>query len=283
MTSPNGVAAPLQRRTRRASLAALLLGAATIAVPASAVTTPSWNGYKWARTGQLNIRVGDNVSRIWDPYLDKAMDQWSAARNINFVSAKGLRVATPLSCNPVYGGIQACSANYGATGWLGYTNIWTSRGFIVQATVRLNDYYFAQPTYNNSAWRSMAVCHELGHTLGLDHNNAVRTDANTGSCMDYSNDPSGKNGKNVTRSNLAPGSVDFTALNGIYARTNPTQLASTKPGFRAGDGYALEGFQVHFMAAVPEPQSWALLIGGFGLVGSAMRRQRPPQGSVATA
>lgn len=282
MTSPTGVAAPLQRMTRCASLLALL-SATTMAVPASAVITPSWNGYKWARTGELNIRVGDNVSSVWDPYLDTAMAQWTTAKNINFVSAKGLRLTMPLSCNPVFGGIQACSANYGATGWLGYTNVWTSGGYIVQATVKLNDYYFAQSRYNTTAWRSMAVCHELGHSLGLNHNNAVRTDANTGSCMDYSNDPSGKAGKNGTRSNLAPGSVDFAALNGIYARTNPTQLSSTKPGFRAGDGYGLEGFEVHFMAAVPEPQSWALLISGFGLVGTAMRRQRPSQGSIAVA
>ncbi|WP_426166718.1 PEPxxWA-CTERM sorting domain-containing protein [Sandarakinorhabdus sp. DWP1-3-1] len=282
MTSPKGVAALLQRMTRCALLLASL-GATIVAVPASAVTTPSWNGYKWARIGQLSVRVGDNVSSVWDPYLDKAMAQWSTAKNIDFVSAKGLRQATPLSCNPVYGGIQACSANYGATGWLGYTNVWLSRGFIVQATVKLNDYYFAQSQYNTGAWRSMAVCHELGHSLGLDHNNAVRTDANTGSCMDYSNDPSGLTGKNGTRSNMAPGAVDFTALNGIYAKPNPSQLASTKPGVRAGDGYSLAGFQVNFIASVPEPQSWALLIGGFGLVGTAMRRQRPRVVRIAAA
>lgn len=32
-----------------------------------------------------------------------------------------------------------------------------------------------------------------------------------------------------------------------------------------------------FLAAVPEPQTWALLIAGFGVIGSAMRRQRRPK------
>ncbi len=33
-------------------------------------------------------------------------------------------------------------------------------------------------------------------------------------------------------------------------------------------------FTADFIGAVPEPASWALMIGGFGLVGAAMRRQR---------
>jgi hypothetical protein len=34
-------------------------------------------------------------------------------------------------------------------------------------------------------------------------------------------------------------------------------------------------FRVDSVAAVPEPASWALMIAGFGLVGSAMRRRKP--------
>lgn len=33
------------------------------------------------------------------------------------------------------------------------------------------------------------------------------------------------------------------------------------------------GGSINFIAAVPEPASWALMIGGFGLVGGAMRRR----------
>jgi len=42
------------------------------------------------------------------------------------------------------------------------------------------------------------------------------------------------------------------------------------------------GGSINFIAAVPEPASWALMIGGFGLVGGAMRR-RAKQANVSVA
>jgi hypothetical protein len=38
---------------------------------------------------------------------------------------------------------------------------------------------------------------------------------------------------------------------------------------------------VFFGAAVPEPASWAMIIAGFGLAGTAIRRQRRPSGAAA--
>jgi hypothetical protein len=38
--------------------------------------------------------------------------------------------------------------------------------------------------------------------------------------------------------------------------------------------FGISGKQVQFTTSVPEPQSWAMLIAGFGLVGAAMRRRR---------
>ena len=40
----------------------------------------------------------------------------------------------------------------------------------------------------------------------------------------------------------------------------------------AADGYRLDSISI---GAVPEPGTWALMIGGFGLAGSALRRRRP--------
>ncbi len=256
-----------------ATTIAMFAGGAAAALPAQ-----SWNGYHWARTGSLVIGLGDNVSSAWDPYVDKAATQWSAAPNIDFVVVAG---QSPTSvCSAKYGGVQVCSGNYGANGWLGYASVWTSGGFIVQATVQLNDFYFASAKYDTTAWRAMTACQELGHTLGLAHTNEVRTNANTGSCMDYTNDPSGKaGGTNGTLANIAPNSVDFAALAGIYAKLDSTQLSYTKPDHFVGHGFDLEGFdnEVSF-SLVPEPTSWTLLIAGFGIVGSAMRRR-----AVATA
>jgi hypothetical protein len=49
-------------------------------------------------------------------------------------------------------------------------------------------------------------------------------------------------------------------------------------GFGMPEGYTLflaAAFNLYGDAAVPEPGTWAMLIAGFGLIGAAMRRQRP--------
>ena len=252
-------------------IAAAIALTAPITMAHAAKLPQSWNNYKWARTADLTIRVGDNVSAVWDPYLNSAISEWSSAASIDLVHAGGLTTAK--ACAPVYGGVQACNANYGATGWLGYATVWTAGGFIVQATIKLNDYYFAKAAYNNDAWRSMIICQEMGHILGLDHRDENNTNANLGTCMDYTNDPSGLKGTNGTLSNTTPGASDFLALAGIYASANGSQLAYTKPGYRTGDGYWIGEETGGEAFAVPEPEVWSLLLLGFGLTGAVMRRR----------
>ncbi|QXQ08555.1 PEPxxWA-CTERM sorting domain-containing protein [Sphingosinicellaceae bacterium] len=123
----------------------------------------------------------------------------------------------------------------------------------------------------------MVACQEIGHTLGLAHTNEVKTDKNTGSCMDYTNDPTGTRGTNGTLANTAPNSVDFAALNAIYATVNTTQLPYTKPTYFAGHGYTIDGNDADVgFSLVPEPASWALLVAGFGMVGANLRRRERP-------
>ena len=242
------------------------------ATSAQALPTQSWNGYKWARTGPLAIKLGDNVSALWKPYLANAATQWSAANNIDFVQVAGTTIAA--TCGGKYGTVQVCSANYGATGWLGYTSVWLGSGFISQATIKLNDYYFGQAKYNTAAWRAQTVCHEAGHSLGLAHVDNVRTNANTGSCMDVTNDPTGLLA-GFLLSNTAPGPADFAALDGIYATLDNTQLAQTRPSILATSSFAAGGYdEIETVTAIPEPTSWVLMMGGFGLVGASLRQRR---------
>lgn len=240
---------------------ALGLLTAGLAAPAEAVITPSLNGWRWARKGTLDIDVGLNVSAAWKPYVAPVLAGWSKSPYLDLDAATGR--ARGSSCNPVYGTIQVCNGNYGANGWLGYGNVWLQAGRIVMGNVRLNDYYFAQPRYNTPGWRQQTLCHEIGHTLGLDHSDLSRANDNIGSCMDYSYDPTGRSEPNGPRSNLLPGYPDLTGLAVLYKTSDRWQLVQTMTGV-VGEGFAV----------VPEPGVWAQLLTGFGLLGGLARRRR---------
>ena len=255
--------------------AVLAIGASVLAAPAGAALLPqSWNGYHWARTGALAIMLGDNVSSAWDSYLSRAATLWSADKHIDFVPSAGM--TSPGTCSPVYGTVQACSGNYGATGWLGYATVWTSGSYIVQATVKLNDYYFSQARYNTVAYRDQVTCQEVGHTLGLAHIDVNYTNANLGTCMDYTNDPTGTKGTNGTKANISPNSTDFTNLDRIYATLDSTQLPYTKPQYKTSDYLGLPGSEdiESEPQPVPEASTWAMLVLAFGAVGASMRASR---------
>ena len=86
------------------------------AAGAAELPTQSWNGYHWARTGELSISLGDNLTGAWKPFFTAAATQWSGARNIDFAPTVG--ASSGSACNPIYGTVQVCDGNYGKTGWL---------------------------------------------------------------------------------------------------------------------------------------------------------------------
>jgi hypothetical protein len=243
-----------------------------VATPAAAALTPTWNNYRWARETTLQLKVYDNVSSVWDPYLQIAAADWTPLNNIDMLVVAG--GANAKRCAAVTGTIQACSASYGNNGWLGLASIWLTNGYITQATVKLNDYYYTMPKYNNSAFRQSVMCQEVGHTLGLAHADENFTNLNLGTCMDYTNDPSGLLGTNGTLNNLHPYQGDYDALNALYATPGGSQLANTRPTMMAVFGLGIDGSHFEFITGVPEPQSWAMLLMGFGAVGSVIRRKR---------
>src|SRR3989338_8804955 len=172
----------------------------------------TWGPYHWFRTANpFTVTAGDNVSSAWDSYLAAAASDWSLSSVLDVAVLPGM--ASAKTCKPKVGRVEVCNSKYGRNGWLGIASIWISGEHIAQGTVKMNDTYFSTRTYNTPAWRSLVVCQEIGHTFGLDHQDENFTNANLGTCMDYTNDPS---------ANQHPDLHDYEMLETIYAHLDGT-------------------------------------------------------------
>jgi CHRD domain/PEP-CTERM motif len=79
--------------------------------------------------------------------------------------------------------------------------------------------------------------------------------------------------------------MDLTAYNPAFVAANGGTAASAEAALIAGLNAGQAYLNIHttfkpsgeirgFLAAVPEPSSWALMIAGFGLAGAGLRRRR---------
>lgn len=193
----------MSRRMLTASILVVLLAA----IGGVAFASHSWGGYHWARTSNpFTLKVGDNVNATWDPILNTTISDWSASSVLNLTKVAG--GANPKNCRPTSGQIEVCNSTYGNNGWLGIAQIWLSSGHISQGITKVNDTYYNTPTYNTTAWRNLVMCQEVGHDLGLDHQDETFDNPNLGTCMDYTNNPG---------TNQHPNSHDYAQLETIYA------------------------------------------------------------------
>lgn len=176
-------------------------------LPQKAQANHSWSGYHWYHNRvPLQIRLADNVSPSWKPYLSRAAYDWNRSSMLDvFVVGGG---TSPSSCKMRAGTVQVCNWTYGSTGWLGLAQLTANGKIITAATVKLNDSYFSQARFNNTPWKQLVTCQEVGHALGLTHQDENFNNAPLGSCMDYSNDPN---------PNQYPNYHDYVQLWNIYA------------------------------------------------------------------
>ena len=152
----------------------------------------AWGKYHWERASNpVALSIGRNFANSrWDTPLNEVAVDWNLSDVLN-LTADPNDTRTD-ACAPVSGRIEVCAANYDKTGWLGIAQIWINKTHIVQATAKMNDYYFDQQYYNTAAWRRYVMCQEVGHDFGLGHQDENFNNGNLGSCMDYTNDPDGK-------------------------------------------------------------------------------------------
>jgi hypothetical protein len=179
----------------------------------------TWGNYHWARTANpFTLKLGDNVSALWDPFLSTTSYDWSLSSVINTTIVAGS--TNPKNCRPASGRVDVCNARYGSNGWLGIAQIWASGSHITQGAVKMNDTYFLTSKYNTPAWKNLVMCQEVGHTFGLDHQDEDFGNPNLGTCMDYTNNP---------ESNQHPNAHDYAQLEDIYSHLDLSSTLSQIP------------------------------------------------------
>ena len=188
---------------------------AVAALPLVVFANHSWNGYHWARTSNpFTLKVGNNLTTAdWQSHLSQTASDWSQSAELNMTVVAGQ--ASNKRCRPTSGRDEVCNGSYGQNGWLGVAQVWISGSHITQGTVKVNDTYFSMARYNNSAEREHVMCQEVGHTLGLDHQDTSGASLNT--CMDYYQNTSDSDLKSTT-----PNQHDYDELVTIYSHLDST-------------------------------------------------------------
>ncbi len=205
-----------------------LLAIMLVVVPvASSMADTSAASYHWARKrSQFTLKVGDNVSGDWNTYLRRAMTDWNKNDTVTLDKVAGQ--TNPQECKPNKGRVEVCSWPYGTQeGWLGLTRLYfNNQGDHIDAvTVQLNDSFLYAPNsrYNSNAARRHTICHELGHSMGLEGHRDNR------SCMNDS--------QYAVFHYITPIRSDFRELRRIYShKDDETTISSasvTSEGFVA--------------------------------------------------
>jgi len=175
------------------NLRRLLPGLAGLALCSPGHADHSWGGYHWARTSDsFDLTLVNSTTSDWDGYVAVAVSYWSTSSKLNFVEDPSGSTADNVRrrCNAPTGQVRICNLAYGQTGWLGIAGISIdSNNHIVRGYTKLNDTYFASDFYNNPQWKQTVTCQELGHDIGLDHQDDDFNNAPRFTCMDYQDPP----------------------------------------------------------------------------------------------
>lgn len=237
-----------------ASLALLLGGFVAVAQ-----ANHSWGKYHWNISTDDSIvtplEFRDNLTTTaWNNSLSAASTDW----NVSVLKNQVVSGESNTNCNPTSGSIEICNGEYGNNGWLGIASIWATRGknnHITQAVVKVNDTYFNTEQYNTQSWRDLVICQEVGHTLGLDHQDENFSNTNLGTCMDYTNDPDGMLFDQLD--NLHPNQHDYDQMTDIYAHLNSTD-GDGGPG--NGNGKGKKPKKAGSVIDLNDPSAWGRAI-----------------------
>lgn len=210
---------------KRICLAAL--GAALCSAPSLA--DHSWGPYHWARTTtSFDLTIVNSTTPDWDGYVTQAIADWSKPESpLTMLDVPDTDDSkTRRRCQGPNGQVRICNLAYGNTGWLGVAGISIdTAGHIVTGYTKLNDTYFADPFYNNDMWKQSVTCQELGHDVGLDHQDENFNNQSLFSCMDYQDPPY-----------PYPNAHDYDQLDAIYGHLDSYNSYAGNGGGGGGGG-----------------------------------------------
>jgi len=174
----------------------------------ASIADHSWENYHWARsTSSFDLTIINSTTIEWDGYVAQSVADWSASSAFNMVQdlegSTSNRVRR--KCKGDEGKIRICNLAYGNLGWLGIAGISIdANDHIKTGYTKLNDTYFADPFYDET-WMKSVTCQELGHNIGLGHQDEDFNNTSLYTCMDYQNPPY-----------EYPNSHDYNQLDTIY-------------------------------------------------------------------
>ena len=196
---------------------------ATAGMASTALADHSWGIYHWARTtSSFNLTVINSTTVDWDSYVSQAVADWSRSSVLDLVEDPNGDTSsqTRRQCRGGSGTLRICNLAYGYNGWLGIAGISIdTNGHITTGYTKLNDSYFSTSYYNNDSWKQSVTCQELGHDIGLDHQDEDFDNDSLFSCMDYQDPPHGD-----------PNAHDYDQLETIYGHLD------SYDSYAAGDG-----------------------------------------------
>ncbi|MDT8319396.1 MAG: hypothetical protein RQ826_02590 [Xanthomonadales bacterium] len=177
---------------KRHSILKLAVACMAFGMVSSASAEHSWGDYHWARmSSSFDLQIINSTTADWDPHVSFAIDDWSTSGVLSMLDvASDTSNKTRRQCRGGEGTVRICNLEYGYNGWLGVAGISIdTNGHITTGYTKLNDSYFNASYYDNDLWRQSVTCQELGHNVGLDHQDEDFGNTTLETCMDYQDPP----------------------------------------------------------------------------------------------
>eukprot|EP00978_Attheya_sp_CCMP212_P030932 scaffold115361_cov47-Attheya_sp.AAC.1 len=166
------------------------------------------NRWRIASKNGLKMTMLNALDARWQTFFDIAIIDWDSGIP-DSVTLFTEDVSFDKDCDRVRDKVKVCNGDYGLQDWKGICKVYLEFGYISAATVQLNDFFFKDNA--NPDDMQYTMCHELGHSLGLQHTDEDFFNKDLGNCMDYSTNPG---------ANMRPDDGNFQVLFSLYGEVN---------------------------------------------------------------